>query len=128
MAVFLLSLLGFPVFGGMGFFAKWYLVQATLASPVGLAPLAVILVITSVISAGYYLQVVRVMFMKERPAGILEPPATGALTRAVLGVSVAAILAFGLFPSSLIRLSSAAGFRPYPSSPAMGVNVPAHLR
>ena len=37
-----------------------------------LGSLAVILVLTSVISAGYYLQVVRVMFMKERPADALE--------------------------------------------------------
>jgi NADH-quinone oxidoreductase subunit N len=128
MAVFLLSLLGFPVFGGIGFFAKWYLLQAALASPVGLASLAVILVLTSVISAGYYLQVVRVMFMQDRPTGVTEPPATGTLTRAVLGAAVVAILVFGLFPSSLVRLTSSNGFKPYPSSPALGVNVPAHLR
>lgn len=128
MSVFLLSLLGFPVFGGIGFFAKWYLLQAALASPFGLASLAVILVLTSVISAGYYLQVVRVMFMKERPAGFAEPPPTGFLTRAVLGITVAVVLAFGLFPSSLVRLASSNGFQPYPASPALGINVPAHLR
>ena len=128
MAVFLLSLLGFPVFGGIGFFAKWYLLQAVLASPVGLASLAVIVVLTSVISAGYYLQVVRVMFMKERPADAIQPAPLGLLTRAVLGVTAALILGFGLFPSQLVELSATRGFTPYPSSPALGVNVPAHLR
>jgi NADH-quinone oxidoreductase subunit N len=30
MAVFMLALLGFPIFGGAGFFAKWYILQAAL--------------------------------------------------------------------------------------------------
>ena len=87
-----------------------------------------IVVLTSVISAGYYLQVVRVMFMKERPADAIEPAPLGFLTRAVLGVTAALILGFGLFPSQLVELSATRGFTPYPSSPALGVNVPAHLR
>ena len=33
MTVFMLALLGFPVFGGMGFFAKWYVLQAALQAP-----------------------------------------------------------------------------------------------
>ncbi len=128
MAVFLLSLLGFPVFGGVGFFAKWYLLQAALQSHVGLASLAVILVVTSVISAGYYLQVVRVMFMKDRPAGAAEPAPMGALTRLVLGTAAVLILGFGLFPSQLVRASRTGSFTPYPYSPALGVGVPAPLR
>ena len=67
MAVFMLALLGFPIFGGMGFFAKWYVIQATLQSSAPQQRLAVVLVLTSVISAGYYLYVVMVMFMKPRP-------------------------------------------------------------
>src|SRR4051812_21307432 len=31
MAVIMLALLGFPIFGGAGFFAKWYILQAILA-------------------------------------------------------------------------------------------------
>ena len=34
MAVFMLALLGFPIFGGIGFFAKWYVLQAALQAPV----------------------------------------------------------------------------------------------
>lgn len=128
MAVFLLSLLGFPVFGGIGFFAKWYLLQAALASPVGLANLAVILVLTSVVSAGYYLQVVRGMFMKERPEGAAEPAPMGGLTRAVLGVTAVLILSLGLFPGQVVKLTQSGSFAPYPYSRAMGIGVPAPLR
>jgi hypothetical protein len=67
------------------------------------------------------------MFMKDRPAGVIEAP-VGGLTRAVLGVSVVVILVFGLFPSALVRFSDENGFRPYPASPALGVNVPAQLQ
>ncbi|HET8769651.1 MAG TPA: NADH-quinone oxidoreductase subunit N [Gemmatimonadaceae bacterium] len=128
MAVFMLALLGFPFFGGIGFFAKWYVLQAALASPQMLASLAVILVLTSLVSAGYYLQVVRVMFMKQRPEGAVEPPAIGAFTRAVIGVTAVLILGFGLFPSQLVRVGEGSGMPQYPFSPALGIKVPAPLR
>ena len=101
MAVCMLALLGFPVFGGIGFFAKLYLLQAAMQSSHQLAPLAVLLVITSVVSAGYYLQVVRVMFMRPRPADAVEPGAMGMFTRVVLVTSVLAILVLGLMPGQL---------------------------
>lgn len=124
MAVYLLALLGFPVFGGVGFFAKWYLIQAAMASTVGLAGLVVILVLTSVISAGYYLQVVRVMFMKPRAEGAADPAPVGALTRAVIAVTVVLILGLGLFPSRLVEITQSNGFRPHPFSPALDIGIP----
>jgi NADH-quinone oxidoreductase subunit N len=124
MAVYLLALLGFPIFGGVGFFAKWYLLQALLSSPIRLTAIAVIIVLTSVISAGYYLQVVRVMFMKPRPEGAAEVPPVGMLTRAVLTATAVLILALGLFPSSLTGLAIQSAFRPYPLAPAAGVPIP----
>ena len=54
MAVIMLALLGFPIFGGAGFFAKWYVLQAALQAPVPQTTLAVVLVLTTVVSAGYY--------------------------------------------------------------------------
>jgi len=101
MAVCLLALLGFPVFGGIGFFAKWYLLQAALSAPRDLIPLAVLLVLTSVVSAGYYLHVVRVMFMRPRPEGAVDPARVGTMTRVVLVSAVTLILALGLLPSRL---------------------------
>lgn len=113
MTVYLLSLLGFPVFGGLGFFAKWYLLGAALASNVGLQTVVVILVLTSLVSAGYYLQVVRVMFMQPREAQALEPQAAGAFTRVVLAGAAAAILALGVFPGPVAKWATGnAGIKP----------------
>lgn len=128
MAVFLLALLGFPVFGGIGFFAKWYLLQAALESITGLVPLAVAVVLTSVISAGYYLQVVRTMFMTPRPADARPPAAMGRMTRSVVVITAVLILALGLFPSQLVRYSSANGLWPHPYSPTTGMGLPPGLQ
>jgi NADH-quinone oxidoreductase subunit N len=106
MSVFLLALLGFPVFGGIGFFAKWYLVSAALSSPFKLYTLAAILVVTSVISAGYYLQVVRVMFMQPRPDDAPAVSGAGPLTRLVLVGTAAAILVFGILPGPVADWAS----------------------
>ena len=105
MTVFMLALLGFPIFGGIGFFAKWYILQAALQAPFPQTRLAVILVITSVISAGYYLYVVMVMFMKPRASSAVLPERTGGWTRAVIWGSAAVILIFGLFPDALVSLT-----------------------
>jgi NADH-quinone oxidoreductase subunit N len=103
MAVCMLALLGFPVFGGAGFWAKVYVLAAAEATPFRhLVPLTVLLVLASVISAGYYLQVVRVMFMKPRPEGAHDPAPMGGLTRVVLAVSVVLVLLVGLVPSRVV--------------------------
>ncbi|HEX5436861.1 MAG TPA: NADH-quinone oxidoreductase subunit N [Gemmatimonadaceae bacterium] len=107
MAVFMLALLGFPVAGGMGFFAKWYVLQAALRAPAPQTHLAVLLVITSVISAGYYLGVVMVMFMRPRAADAPALLRTPALTRLVIGAAAVGLLFFGIFPGSLVRVTSA---------------------
>ena len=105
MGVFMLSLMGFPVFGGMGFFGKWYVLMAAIQAPRPLTTLAVVLVLTSVVSAGYYLNVVRVMFMKPRPDGTAEPERGGTLTRGIVLATAVAILVLGLVPGQVIRWS-----------------------
>lgn len=107
MMVFMLALLGFPVFGGMGFFAKWYVLQAALQAPAPQTRLAILLVLTSTISAGYYVWVVMVMFMKQRAADAPPIPAMPALTKLVVAGSVAVILFFGVYPEPLVRLARA---------------------
>ena len=99
MAVIMLALLGFPIFGGAGFFAKWYVIRAALQAPAPQTALAVSLVLTSVVSAGYYLYVIVVMFMKA-PLGEAEPlPRTPSLTKLVLAVTVGGILVLGVYPN-----------------------------
>jgi NADH-quinone oxidoreductase subunit N len=105
MAVFMLALLGFPIFGGIGFFAKWYVLQAALQAPFPQTRLAVLLVVTSVVSAGYYLYVVMVMFMKPRNAAAVLPARTDGFTRAVVWGSAAVILIFGLFPDAIVSIT-----------------------
>jgi NADH-quinone oxidoreductase subunit N len=99
MAVIMLALLGFPIFGGAGFFAKWYIIRAALQAPVPQTTLAVALVLTSVVSAGYYLYVIVVMFMKAPRTDAPPVPPTPALTRLVLAVTVVGILILGVYPN-----------------------------
>lgn len=77
MSIFLLAFLGFPVFGGLGFFGKWYLLSAAIDAPGRLVVLSVVIVLTSVISAGYYLPVIRAMFMEPRAEGCRCPRRPG---------------------------------------------------
>src|SRR5207237_3163056 len=89
MAVLMLALLGFPIFGGAGFFAKWYILQAALQARIPQTGLAVVLVLTTVVSAGYYLYVILVMFMRAPNVDAAPLPPTPPLTRIVLAVTVA---------------------------------------
>jgi NADH-quinone oxidoreductase subunit N len=105
MSVFMLALLGFPIFGGIGFFAKWYVLQAALQAPYPQTKLAIWLVVTSVVSAGYYLYVVMVMFMKPRASAAVLPARPGAWTRSVVWASVIVILVLGLFPDAVVSFT-----------------------
>jgi NADH-quinone oxidoreductase subunit N len=105
MAVIMLSLLGFPIFGGAGFFAKWYILQAALQAPVQQTTLAVVLALTTALSAGYYLHVVMVMFMRPRPADAPRIERAGGMTDMVLGLTVALILIIGFSPDYLVRIA-----------------------
>jgi NADH-quinone oxidoreductase subunit N len=105
MAVLMLSLMGFPIFGGAGFFAKWYMLQAALQAPVRQTTLAVVLVLTTVVSAGYYMYVVMLMFMRPRPESAPVPEASGGLTRMILAISVGLILFLGIFPEQAISVA-----------------------
>jgi NADH-quinone oxidoreductase subunit N len=116
MAIFMLALLGFPVFGGIGFFAKWYILQAALEAPAPQIRLAVLLAITTAISAGYYLQVVRVMFMKPRPADAPATGSAGGLTRFVIAASAVLVIALGLFPDAIARFARAGAANPLPAA------------
>jgi NADH-quinone oxidoreductase subunit N len=106
MTVFMMALMGFPVIGGMGFLAKWYILKAALQAPSPQTTLAVILVLTTVISAGYYLYVVMVMFMRPRAAEAPAVARSGGWTRFVVAACALAILIIGIVPDYTVRYAS----------------------
>jgi NADH-quinone oxidoreductase subunit N len=106
MTVFMMALMGFPVVGGMGFLAKWYVLKAALQAPSPQTTLAVVLVLTTVISAGYYLYVVMVMFMRPRAAEAPVVARSGGWTRFVVAACALAILIIGIVPDYTVRYAS----------------------
>ena len=104
LAVCMLSLLGFP--GTLGFIGKWYILSAVVAE--GQMILPVLLVLTSVLSAGYYLPVIMSMYMRPSPGADrhaavgLSPTAAGAIA-----ASVVAVVLLGLWPSGLLEVAGA---------------------
>jgi len=118
MAVFMLALLGFPIFGGVGFFAKWYIIKAALSATAPQFKLAIVLVVTSLVSAGYYLYVVMVMFMRPREPDAIEPAPTGPLTRAVIWSAAVLILALGVFPTAVASWAESSAPKPAATAPA----------
>ena len=106
MTVFMLALMGFPIFGGIGFFAKWYVLKAALQAPEPQTLLAVVLVLTTVISAGYYLYVIMVMFMRPRREDAPGVGATPAWTQFVMVAAAATILILGVMPDLAVRYAT----------------------
>ncbi len=121
MTVFMLALMGFPIFGGIGFFAKWYVLKAALQAPEPQTLLAVVLVLTTVISAGYYLYVIMVMFMRPRREDAPGVGATPAWTQFVMVAAAAAILILGVLPDYAVRYA-AVGV-PRRAAPADGAKI-----
>lgn len=93
------SMAGIPPF--IGFYAKVTVIQEAVRS--GFVWLAVYAVVTAVISAFYYLKVVKTMYFDEPDDNTRAEPVSRQLNWAVSFVSVA-LLILGLMPSSLITL------------------------
>jgi NADH-quinone oxidoreductase subunit N len=98
MAMLMFSTAGVPPF--VGFWAKLAVLGAVV--DVGLAWLAAVSVLFSVIAAYYYLRIVKVMYFDE-PADEIGVQA-GGTTLALASLNGIAVLALGLFPSILIEL------------------------
>ena len=106
LAVCMLSLLGFP--GTAGFIGKWYILIA--ATSAGQNTLAAILVLTSVVSAGYYLPVIMAMYMKPEPNEAAHVDVwLDRWGRAAVVAVVAGLLLFGVWPNRLFDLARSAG-------------------
>ncbi len=93
MTIFMFSLIGLPTTAG--FVGKWFVFKATLNAE--LYVLAVAGIVTSLISAYYYLRVVMNMFMYEgdaKPAMKLQPALNAALLITVLGTIFLGIIPY----------------------------------
>ena len=102
MAVFMLSLTGIPLTSG--FLGKWLVFQVTIEA--GLWPLAIIGVLTSVVSAYFYVRVIVQMYLREAPAqgeAGATPGATTLLDGAAY-IGLAGTLIIGILPTTLTSL------------------------
>jgi len=137
MTVSMLALLGFP--GTTGFIGKWYILAAATGGHY--STLAVILVLSSVISAGYYLPVIMAMYMKPRVhERAHDAVALPGVMQGVLALVTAAVIGFGVWPGEALnaarqgsmsflaqRLNSTANAQPMPMMPgARGVPPAGH--
>ncbi len=107
MAVCLLAFLGFPLAGGAGFFAKWFVLQAALSGGSPLNVLVVVLVLSSLVSAGYYLSAIAPMFNEPRRAGAVMPVSTPTMSGVVMVLSLVLLLVLGVYPTPGARWARA---------------------
>ncbi|MCK9211328.1 MAG: NADH-quinone oxidoreductase subunit N [Ignavibacteriaceae bacterium] len=100
LTIFMFALAGIPPFAG--FFGKYFVFVAAIEA--NLTWLAIIGVISSAISAYFYLRVVVVMYFKSTDAPLEVEPSYQAL----LGIFISAllVLVMGIFPNSIIQLIS----------------------
>ena len=109
LAIVMFSMAGIPPLAG--FFGKLFVFKAAVA--VGLYGLAVIGVLASVVSAFYYLRIVKVMFFDE-PAGALDQP-IGPRLGIILTLSTAVTLLFWVYPAPLIAAAGVAAASLFPN-------------
>ncbi len=101
--VLLLSQAGVPL--TVGFIAKFYVITAAVES--GFSWVAVVAMLTAVISAFMYLRIVATMYFGDAPEGAARlriPAATGV----ALGLAVAGVLVLGIVPGPVTNMAHAA--------------------
>ncbi len=103
MTVFLLSLGGMPPTAG--FVAKWYVFSAAVGA--GYYWLAIIGVLTSVVSIFFYLRIVVSMWMAEPAPEPGNVPAPSAIGMAALAVSMVGVFYLGILPTRVLNLAVA---------------------
>ena len=99
MTVFLLSLGGFPPTAG--FIGKWYIFSAAVQE--GHYWLAIIGVLTSVVSVFFYLRIVVMMYMTE--GSELARPRVPAMAMAGLAIATIVVFYLGVLPTQVLDLA-----------------------
>jgi NADH-quinone oxidoreductase subunit N len=120
LTVCMLSLLGFP--GTFGFVGKWAILAAVVE--VKQVVLAVILVVTTLLSAGYYLPVIMAAYMRE-PGGADSHEGAGLPRPAVVtvGLAVIVVILVGILPASALAaaMDTAGSLGAAGSAPVVGI-------
>ena len=101
MTVCLLSLGGLPP--TVGFIGKWYIFSAAVSA--GYYWLAIIGVLTSVVSVFFYLRVVVMMYMAERTTAPV-PTRITAIGMGALVLSIVAIFYLGILPAPVMNYAA----------------------
>ena len=96
----MLSLTGLPP--TIGFVAKFYVFRAAIEA--GYLWLALVGVVTSLVSAYYYLRIVIIMYMHEGEGRALTPRAVGF----TVGLTALATFVFGILPMPLMMWATKA--------------------
>ena len=106
MTIMLFSLASVPPMAG--FFAKWAAFSAAVHA--GLIPLVVIGMIASVISAFYYLRVIKIMWFDEAKAGFMPLPNELKFILAISGIFVLFYVFFGISLTQITEKAAASLF------------------
>lgn len=99
MLIVMLSMAGVPPF--IGFYAKFFILQQVLSA--GFVTIAIITVVFAVVSAYYYLQIIKSMYFNDadKPITITAPIDV----KLILSINALLILVVGLFPDFWIGLA-----------------------
>lgn len=115
MAAFLFALGGIPI--AAGWFAKFQAFTAVVSGDSTLGyVMGVVMAVNSVIALGYYLSLVRVMFMDDVPDGDTTPIRVPVTLGVVVGAAVIFTLAVGIFPGLVSDLAEGATLAFLPGS------------
>jgi NADH-quinone oxidoreductase subunit N len=99
LAVCMFSLSGLPPTAG--FMSKFYIFKTAIES--GHTVVALIGILTSIVSVYYYLRVVYYLYMKEPAEGHAVAPAGGVFAAGALTIAIVGIMAIGLYPAPLFQ-------------------------
>jgi NADH-quinone oxidoreductase subunit N len=102
--VCMFSLSGLPPTAG--FIAKFYIFKTAIDT--GHTAIALVGIITSIVSVYYYLRVVYYLYMKEAPEGREMVPAGSVFATSALAISIIGIFFIGIHPTPLFAIAGAA--------------------
>lgn len=98
LALFMLSLSGIPPTAG--FISKLYIFKVAIDS--GEIGIAIIGILTSIVSVYYYLRVIYYLYMKE-PGEATPLPVGGMFSSGALAIAMIGVLVIGIYPSPLFQ-------------------------